>query len=202
MKNLCFVRIAGLVAVSLAPLFASAQSSCQIAEPARVSETISIKSQLLRVKQRVIRMKCDNSVDSDKVETVESPRNIVELTQFPILADEKLEVIVDNRTTCKSRDKGFFPQAWPFTRYQGPLLWIDEADAMLTHHVVPGLNIIDVSVCEKTKNKDISACTPQHVVRINLDVIYEERTLNDTLVVKKTSEECQGSSKQPTSTLK
>jgi hypothetical protein len=147
---------------------------------------------LVRENQRVVRKSCKGSTNSDEGETVTSPRENVSLSEFPLLKKYMYKAFVKNRQSCSL--KGLYRPSFVGLRLSEPTLWIDHADALLTHQVQPGINTIDFGLCQDvTDDKNGIARCPEitWIGTLKLNVDYQEVQLDGVKTVDPAKESCQ-----------
>lgn len=127
---------------------------------------------LVRETGRLIYKNVEGTVTLDTTETLSPPREVLSLPELKFLSATYAQVLVLNRQTCEGG--GFYKG---LTRFNAPNLWIDRANATLTHEVYPGLNQIDFGVCDdsgRTEGVSKDCSEPTWVATLNLNVDYEE----------------------------
>lgn len=140
--------------------------------------------------QRVIRLKCDDSVESDKIETVQSPRADVTLRPSKRLQKEASVVKLLGSETCDqkgsqlpNRDLFIFGQMAAVTGdVEGRIkVKMDMAEALFTYKVTTGLNHIYYSYYSGCETKESpEACGPNDEIRsgvYKVFVTYSEKTV-------------------------
>ena len=127
--------------------------------------------QLTRKTQRVVRYNCNDSIFSDKIETVNSPKRSIQL----VPVNTRVE-IVSSSFQNKTNNNG--PGA--ITNHTG--ITIDIASATFTMKVEPGINEIEYTF----GYIDGSAEEGSRFLNIN----YVEEHLDEKREVKPTAEEC------------
>lgn len=143
---------------------------------------------LVRGTQRVQRYDCAGQLTKDETETVEAPRETLTLTELKDLVANDATVVVMNRQTCGG---GGFRRG--LTRWSAPTLWVDRANALLTHEVFEGLNLIDFGLCDargKTPGVSADCAQPTWVATLELKVTDEEKNDASVREVRPRTENC------------
>lgn len=140
--------------------------------------------------QRVIRLNCDGTLFSDKIETVQSPRaNVILKPSKPLQRDASIVKLL-NSETCDNKESKL-PKSDPFIFGQLAAITgevdgiikvkMDMAEALFTYKVTTGLNQIYYSYYNSCESEEFpEVCGAKHEIRSgvhNVFVNYSEKTL-------------------------
>lgn len=151
-------------------------------------QLIQKKVHLVRETARTLYYDCSGKLSLDDKSTTKAPRDTIPLPELKSLNTTSATIVLKNRETCGS--KGF---SLPLTRFGTPSLWVDRANALLTHEVFAGRNHIDFGLCDasgKTENISKDCARPTWVATLELDVTEEEKLDSRVVEVRRSAAEC------------